>query len=336
MSKLSGGQFAAFLLITDAFTLFCLMGNVSVITCAAFLTGILLQFGLSIPAIRYYSGGGTLKNAPKPVLWFYLLYIILWGGLLFVMLWNASEELSIPSENFGIIPEKLLIAGLIGIVCLYASSPEIHSLARAAVISAALGAFSILLVIISSFPEIHLEYLTDLSYADSFISELSRGFVLSGGLGSFVVFSDSLKGSHLKCAAGYFAGKALLYTVVILTSAAVAGGIMEITDYPVIMAAELSQPFTAQRIDSLFLIIFAIFAVFSIAVQTTAASSLISALFPSFTKFRSTAALAAMTASAFLLSGTYQYSPIYGWAAVAALAAVPVLMLIKKESGRRS
>ena len=59
MSKLSGGQFAAFLLITDAFTLFCLMGNVSVITCAAFLTGILLQFGLSIPAIRYYSGGGT-------------------------------------------------------------------------------------------------------------------------------------------------------------------------------------------------------------------------------------------------------------------------------------
>lgn len=143
MNRLSGGQFAALLLITDAFALLCLMGNISVITSAGFLAGVILQLLSALPAAYFYKNGGTLKSSPKPFVWFYLLYILLWGGLLFVMLWNAAEEITIPAENIPFIPEKLLISGLIAVTCLYASSPGERALSRAAVISAALGAVCI-------------------------------------------------------------------------------------------------------------------------------------------------------------------------------------------------
>lgn len=335
MNRLSGGQFAALLLITDAFALLCLMSDISVITSAGFLAGIIVQFLFAVPAACFYKNGGTLKSSPKPFAWFYLIYILMWGGLLFVMLWNAAEAISVPSENFPFIPEKLLMSSLIAVTCLYASSPGEKALSRAAVISAALGALCIAAVIISAVPGMKLEYLADFTYADGFFYELSRGFALSGGLGSFIVLLGFTKGSPLKYTTGYFIAKAVLYTAVTLTASAVAGGIMEIADFPIIMAAELSQPFSSQRIDSLFLIIFVILAVFAIAVQTVTASYLLSLIFPSFTRFRSTFVLAVMTGSAFLLSGTYQYSTVYSIAAAAALIIVPLLMILCKKSGRR-
>ena len=47
----------------------------------------------------------------------------------------------------------------------------------------------------------------------------------------------------------------MLTAVVLLTALSVAGGIVTVTDFPVITAAQLSQPFEAQRIDSLFLVV---------------------------------------------------------------------------------
>lgn len=334
MNRISGGQFAALLLIVDAFTLFCLKGGISVITAAAFLTGTALQLAMVLPAVKYFSSGGSLRHCPKACLWIYLIYILLWGGLLFVMLWNASEELSVPSENIPFIPEKLLISGLIAITCLYASSPGARSLSRAAVIAAALGAVCIAIVVLAAIPGFRMKYLTDTSAAPGFFEELSRGFVLSGGAGSLIVFLGYTKKSPMKCTLGYFTGKAVLYTVVPVTAAAAAGGIMDITDFPVIAAAEIAQPFSSQRVDSLFLIIFVILAVFAIAVQTAAASYLISELFPGFRRFRSTAALAVMTGSAFILSAIEQYSVIYSAAVVLVLFAVPLIMLKRKNSGR--
>lgn len=335
MNRLSMGQFSALLLITDVFTLLCIMGNVSLMTVAGLLVGTALQYFLALPAAHFYKNGGTLKNSAKSFIWFYLIYILLWGGLLFVILWNASDAITIPSENIPFLPEKLLISGLIAVTCLYASSPGEKALSRASVISAALGAVCIALVIISAIPRFKMEHIEDLSHSEGFLAELMRGFVLSGGLGSFIVLLGFTKDEPLKYMTRYFIAKAALYTIIPLTVTAVVGGIMDITDFPVITAATLSQPFSTQRIDSLFLIIFVILAVFSISVQTVTASYLLSELFPEFKRFRSAFALLAMIASAFLLSGVYQYSNLYAIAVIAALLAAS-LLLIKKKTGGNS
>jgi len=334
MNRISGGQFAALLLTGDAFAVLCIMGNISVMTSCGFVVGIVIQFLLALPAAYYYKNGGTLKNAAKPFMWFYLAYIILWGGLLFVMLWNAAEAISIPSENFSFIPENLLIPGLIAAVCLYASSPGAKALARASVITAVLGALCLIIVIISAFMKGSMEYLTEIPRYNSFFDELSRGFVLSGGLGSFIVFLGYTKGDPVKYAAGYFAGKAILFTSIPLMAVAAAGGIMKIADFPVITAAQLSQPFSSQRIDSLFLIIFVILAVFAVSVQTVTASFMLSGIFPGFKKFRSTFVLALMIGVSFLLSGIYQYSLIYCIAVLTALIAVPLIMTFFRKAER--
>ena len=99
------------------------------------------------------------------------------------MLWNGAEALSVPSENFKIIPEKFLITGAIGIVCLYASSYGIKELSRAGVITAALGVICLAVMILGAASEWKWSNINLQVSSQSFIKELSRSFAISGGVG---------------------------------------------------------------------------------------------------------------------------------------------------------
>ena len=244
------------------------------------------------------------------------------------MQWNASKIIYIPYENSGGIWGKLLISELIALVCLYISSTGMKSLARSSLIAAAVGAVCLLVAAISAAADMNWKNLTRADSGRSFLDELLTGFVLSGGLGSFAVLLKMTKGHRLKNSIGYFIGKIVLTAVVTVTAVLVAGGIMKVVDFPVITAAQLSQPFASQRIDSLFLIVFAIFAVFSIAVQMTSAAYIIGELFPSFTKYRSSCSLILMIGAAFLLSKVPPYSTAIAIAVIAAFFAVPLIKLI--------
>lgn len=327
MSKISRNQFSALLLITDTFALFCLMGNISLVTAAGFAAGTVLQFIMAFPLIKFYSSGGSCGS--KWVQVFYLIYLILWGGLLFTMQWDVSQIIYIPYS--GGIRGKLLISGLIAVVCLYISSTGIKTLSRAAVIAAAIGAVCLLIVSGSALFHADWENFSRAESTDGFSEELMKGFVLSGGLGSFVVLLSMTKGEPMKNTAVYFLEKLILTVVVTLTAVIVAGGIMEAAEFPIVTAAQLSQPFPVQRVDSLFLMIFAIFAVFSIAVQTVTSAYLLGKIFPSFRKFRSTAALVLMIGAAFALHGTGRYIRIYSFVIAAALFVVPSIMLFQKK-----
>jgi hypothetical protein len=324
MSKLSFGQFAAMLLITDAFALICIMGNISAMTVWGFLTGTVVQFLLAIPTGIYYKRGGRLN---KIAMWFYLVYIVGFGGMLFVMLCNASGMLAVPAENFSFIPEKLLISGLIAVTCLYVSSPGCRAIARASVIAAALGAVCLAVMVISTALSGNMGYSSASSDREGFVAEVLRGLVLSGGVGSFSVLLGFTKGCPVRYTVGYFALRGLIFTLVILAASAAVGGIMTISEFPVITAAILSQPFSSQRFDAVFLVIFVIAAVFAVAVQVVCASYLLNGIFPEFRRFRSSAVLAFMIASAVFLSGFYVYNGIF-----AALTAVsPVVAIVARK-----
>lgn len=330
MNNITKNQLAAMLLITDAFTLFCFTGKISLITVLGLTVGIVLQFAMALPVI--YLG----REKSKWENWFYLVYLIIWGGLLFRMQWDASKVIYIPYENSGGIWGKLLVSELIALVCLYISSTGMKSLARSSLIAAAIGAVCLLVVAISAATDMNWENISRSKSGHSFGNELLTGFVLSGGLGSFAVLLKMTKGHHLKNSAVYFIGKLILTAVVTITSVLVAGGIMEITDFPVITAAQLSQPFAAQRIDSLFLIVFAIFAVFSIAVQMACTSYIIGELFPSFTKYRSSCGLVLMIGAAFLFSKVSPYNLAIAIAVISAFFVVPLIKLINLKFKRKN
>lgn len=226
MTKITKNQLAAMLLITDTFALFCFRGQISYITVIGFLCGIVIQFIMSLPLVKLYSSGGTIENSGKIVQSIYLIYLLLWGGVLFSMLWNASDVIYIPYENSNGIWGKLLVAGMIALICLYSSSTGLKAVSRSAVIAAAAGVISLLIVAVSAVFRSDWNNILTTKTPDSFMTEIARGFFLSGGLGSFAVFLSYAKGTPEKYNILFFR-KIILTVTVTISSILVAGGIMK-------------------------------------------------------------------------------------------------------------
>ena len=138
MNRISKFQFTALLLITDLFSLCCCFGSVSLGTLWGILAAAAVQY---LAAMCFAVQGGALKKWAQV---FFLVYAVFSGGALFVSLWRTRSVVYIPYEASHGIWGSLMTAGLIALVCLYASSTGIRSVARAAVIAAAmaLGSFS--------------------------------------------------------------------------------------------------------------------------------------------------------------------------------------------------
>jgi len=319
MNKLTGKQLGAMLLISDAFALFCFRGAMSLGTLAGLCAGIILQFLLILPLIY---GCGRMGNAVKI---FFSLFYILWGGMLFNMQWETSREIHIPYEDSGGTAGKLLISGLIALVCMYISSSGIKAAGRASLIAAAAGGLCLLLAAVSAVRDADWENLKRAGSGRTISAEIIRGLSMSGALGGMAVLLPITKGSRLRNVTGYLSAKLILTAAVVLVSVLVTGGIMEITEYPAVRAAQLSQPFPVQRIDPLFMIVFTVYAVFSVGIQAAMSGYIIGGIFPSAEKYAGAVSLVLMTGAALLLSGVSGYSGITAAAVSAAVFAVPVI-----------
>lgn len=310
------------LLIGDVFALFCLNGKVSAITAAGFVTAAALQLLLILPIAMLLRKGCCTGKICDALL---LVGLILSGALIFRMQWSASEVIHIPTGNAQGIYEKLIISGLISIVCLYISSTGVKALARASVIAGAVGAIGIAVVIVSALFTSSPENFNRTESEKSFIGEVVRSLSVSGETSSLIVLLTLTKSPEPRGVFRYFMGKAVITAAMLLTTVLVVGGVMDITDFPLITAAQISQPFSVQRIDSLFLMNFAVFAVFSIAVRSASAAYLVGKLFPKFSRFRSSAVLLLMMITALILPE----SGFYAVSAAALPAAVLIILAVK-------
>lgn len=328
-NKITTFQLCSLMLINDIFVLFCLGTGISAATAAGFGMGSLIQLIFAVPLICMYKKRGTLKECGKIAEIILLAGVLLWGGALFSMLRSAGELVFIPFESFGKWG-SLITTILIAVVCLYISSSGIKAMARSAVIAAALGAICLGIVIVSAVLRSDAE---NIKAAEStgFFRELSKGFALSGGLAGFTVMLGFVKDNISRTAIGYFTAKAVISAAVLVTGVLVCGGIMEITDFPIVSAAQLTQPFSVQRIDSLFLIVFTVFAVYSIAVQASAAEYLVGEIFPFIKRYRCSIVLVIMAVIG-AVSGKGLYSGVLTAAlAVMGLIIVPIIYFIKRK-----
>ena len=303
MNRITAGQLCAMGLIGEVFVLFCTEGKISCLTAAGYSIGSGILLAAGVPLAEFYRRGGRLCRTVQVLL---LLMLIIWGGMLLSMQWKTSRAIYIPYENAGGIAGKLLVSGLIGLVCLYISSAGIKALGRAAVIAAAVGTLCLLAAAAGAVKSQEWERLT-CGRGASLGGEVLRGLKASGGIAAFAVLLGMQRGGYIRSTAVYFSAKAALSAAVLISALLVTGGIMQLTDFPVVTAAQLSQPFPSQRIDALFLIVFTVYAVFAVAVQAAAASYLMQEIFPGFRRFRNAAALLLMIASAAAVTVAMQF-----------------------------
>ena len=293
MNSISRGQLCAMLLITDIFGLFCLSGSISLNTLWGYLAAAALQF---LAALVCAAGDGELKMGAKL---FLAGYSVFCGGVIFSELWRTGQEVYIPWEKG--VTGRLMTAGLIAAVCIYIASAGLRAVGRAAVIAAAAGVLLLCTDLLSALLSADLGNIW-LPERRSTARELLRGFAASGSFGSLAVLLGKVRGDRGKAVVLYFAVRTAVSAAALTTALAVAGGIAEMTDFPVMTAAQLSQPFEAQRIDSLFMVVFSASAVFAAELQTMTAVLLMEELFPKL-KFRCGIAAAAMIAAALVIWG---------------------------------
>lgn len=328
-NKITSFQLCSLMLINDIFVLFCLGGEISAATAAGFGIGSLIQFLFAIPLICMYKKRGTLNECGKIGEIILLAGIILWGGMLFSMLTKAGELVFIPFESFGKWG-SIITTILIAVVCLYIASSGIKAMSRSAVIAAALGAVCLGIVAVSAV--IHSDAVNIKSAEfTGFFRELSKGFALSGGFAGFTVLLGFVKDNITRTAVGYFIAKGIISAAVLITGVLVSGGIMEIVDFPIVWAAQLTQPFSVQRIDSLFLIVFTVFAVYSIAVQASAAEYLIGEVFPLIKRYRCSIILIIMAVIGAVSEKWRYLGIITAVLAVVGLIIVPIIYFIKRK-----
>ena len=306
MNRLSGRQLAAAALVTDAFTLFCLRGGLSAVSAAGFLAGALVQFLALLPVIGCISAGGGLFSSGRIVSGAAVLLLIGWGGALFAMLWRTSGVVFIPWESHGPFGELLVGAALAG-AALYVTSGGLRTLGRCAAVAAVIGGLCLLGLMLSAAVSSEVENLAIDRTADSFPREFLRGISLSGG--SLVISSMAeLTGESPKHSVGrYFAGKAILGISVILTSVLVAGGVMELAGFPVVMAAQLSQP--------------------------APAAELTGRLFPKLRRFRSVLVLAPMLAAGLFFAWSETAGRVFTIVTPAAVFLLSAGVWLKRRAG---
>ncbi|MCQ2468799.1 MAG: hypothetical protein MJ100_03200 [Ruminococcus sp.] len=328
MNSITKNQLAAVLLTTDIFMLFCFQGSLSLWSASGFMLGIAAQGLLALPLVIFADGGGKTEKWAEI---FYLACIVLWGGYLLCRLWNACDTIFVPYETTGGLKGHLLITGMISLVCLYISSTGMKSVSRSSVIAAGIGVIFLAVNLISSVKRQNFGNITASFGGRGFVDGLFLCFSMSGSIIVGAVLAPLV---HDNCRSGaklYFSLRTALSAAVLITTLLVTGGIMSITDFPVITAAQLSQPFTRQRIDSLFMILFAIFAVFSVTSQVMTGSYLLGEIFPKFRKWRSTAMIFIIIAAAVLLSGMSVYGVFTAFLTLTAEFAVPLVMLIRRR-----
>ena len=315
MNSISKGQFCALLLISDMFSLFCLRGAVSLGTVSGISAGIALQF---LVMLIFVCKGGELKKWAKA---FYLVYSVFCGGVVFAEFLRTCGIISISHEEGNGLWGRLITAGLTAVVCLYCARAGLRAAARGAVIVGAAGALFIAADLLSALVGGETANIT-VPHSRGAFFEVIRGFAASGSLGSFAVFSYMVK-DRASSVVWYFGTRAVLSAAVLFTALAETGRISGITEYPVITAVQLSQPFEAQRIDSVFLLLFSVAAVFSAALQVITGAHLMSGLFPRTGRFGYTSVLLMMLAAAFIFYGN-DLAAVRACAAAAALLFAPV------------
>ena len=275
--KISPPQLISMLLIGDVFALFCLRDSISAMTALAFAAAATLEFLAALPFLLMYRGGRSIASAGKIYLSVLLIFIIIRIFAILSMLWNTGEIIFAPFAASGIWG-RILVTAVIAVSCFYIVSKGIKALSRACVISAAIGALCVAVVMISALLQSDFENFRRVP-SENFFSELLRGLSLGGGIGSLLVFAGFSDGRITSSVLWYFISNIIITVCIILTGVLVCGGIMDITDFPIAAAAQLPQPIAVQRIDSLFLSVFAVFAVFAAAVQGSAAKLVINQLF---------------------------------------------------------
>ncbi|MBQ8824209.1 MAG: hypothetical protein IJZ64_03155 [Ruminococcus sp.] len=294
MNRISSGQFTVILLISSAFSFMCTAVPFSAEQMIASIIAIAIQIILCIPILFVYKKGLDLEYTCSNLRWITLLpiiYFLIRGSQSFVQIWNVSDSLSLPFSG------DFLATAMIALVCLYTASLGIKALARSTTMVFGILIFTLAVMLIGAYQNMHLQNLS-FSPDNTIIKSVMYQLSYADELPILLILLAFTSGNRTKSTMCFFGGSLILWEFILFLGITVLGRLMKTSSYPFFMIANVSQPFSTQRSDALYLILFVLLCVMRITLFTVLSEHLLGIAFPKFKKYRSTACLLVMLIAA--------------------------------------
>lgn len=302
-NKISKGHAFAMLIIISAFGMICISSAYSAGQMTGIFISAIFQAVAVIPSVYLYSVKKfSIEKCPKWILTLYTLYFLLYGGFSFSRFYTAARSMNFPITN------KVFALVLIAGVCLYSAMLGIKPLSRGSAIVLAFFAVSIAVLFIGSYSKISLDRFKVPDNTD-ILSSGFADFIFGGEIAVMFILFSFMDKNYKGLAYSFISVKLLIAEFISFIGVSVLGSLSGIVEYPFFAIGAYSQPFSVQRADGIYIMLFTILCAVSIIFYITIASILIKLIFPKF-RYNETA----VTASMLLLSLIFSYTEsIAGW-----------------------
>lgn len=328
MNKLRSGQLFTILLLSAAFAELCQTTALTIEGVFGAAIAALVQILLCLPMLFLYARGFSFfsyTHQHKILPLCFVGYLLIRGGVSFVHLQSTTTELSLPFHG------KFWAAALIALVCVYTASLGIHALARSSTLIFGILLFTLAVMLIGAIPQAEPQNLS-MSSDDTIWQGFLRNIQHADEIILLFLLFDVTKQKRFHSIVQIFIGKFILTAFLTLLGMAVLGNRMAQAEHPFFSIVSISQPFSTQRADALYLLVFVMLCVFRITLYTALAAHLLQILFPKF-RYTSTICLLVMLAVSWA-AGTISISGLWNALALGIFALlVPIGFLIAKRKG---
>ncbi|MGN1481731.1 GerAB/ArcD/ProY family transporter [Porcipelethomonas sp.] len=329
MSKINSGQLFTLLIGVRMFSIICSAQPSNAEQMAGAALSVLLQLLAVLPMTALYRQDGfSLKKEMLlgrfgKVL--YIIFFIVWGALSFSSLWGVTKSVYFPIDS------SLAGSFILAAVCVYTASLGLKSVSRYSTIMFGLIIFSLFIMIIGAYPKADLANFAPNAHLSGIINNALKDFCSSGELVMMFILMEFIPSKKTQNVMKFFAGKLILTELVAVIEITVLGKIMDISDFPFFSAGSFSQPFSIQRADSLYMVLFTMLCVMTVTLQIILCSWLIQEILPDLKYSALLSAVLMMGMSWAVNIFNIDLTPVTGLLILVLSVIIPIIMYIKRR-----
>ena len=329
MNGIKSSQLFTILLCVRTFSLICCSDPSDACRMAGAVISAAVQFLTVLPMLKLWSMKNfSLMSEPffcVPVKILYIVFLLMWGARSFSALWEVSKSVYFPIDSS--LMGGLILAG----VCVYTASLGLKAAARASFFVTGLIVLSLIMIVLGALPQAELSnFVPDAKIGGVLICAL-KDYCDSGELVLCFLLLQFTKGTAGRSVKSFFLAKLLLIECISVIEITVLGKIMDISDFPFFKAGAFSQPFSIQRADSVYMLLFTMLCVLTATVQIILAAKLLGAILPKIRFKTLLIAVLMICVSGGIMITDIDLSFVTGGTTVLLAAVFPLVLLIKHK-----
>lgn len=271
MTKLRCEHLFAVLFLMKIFWILSADAPLSSVTLGGAVISAVMQAVLLVPVVLYAdrSAAGSEKVYPLVCALFYL-YL---AARVLTRLLTVLEGINVPVRS------RTLALGLLALVCLYGAVLGLRALSRVGILLLGMAVLAFAVLLLGAMPNFRSAELVTAGVS-GLLSAAWQDFCDSGSFVICAALLSRLSGGGARAVYAALGAQLAAIAAVTILAAGVLGRLVDVSDYPFFTLCAFSQPFSVQRSDALFLLLYTEIGAFSAAYPLALAVDGFRSVFP--------------------------------------------------------